>query len=140
MEPIHHNVTIACSPQRAFEVFTTGMGTWWDPAYTPDPATYIGIDLDPRVGGAVALRHGDATYPFGEVTQWRPGEHYQQTFWLAMDRAHPSTVDVRFTPDGGVCLVTFEHGGWDAANVAARDKYGDWPVLLGRFAEAAAGG
>jgi hypothetical protein len=30
--------------------------------------------------------------------------------------------------------VRFAHGGWTDANTAPRAKFGDWPLLLGRFA------
>jgi hypothetical protein len=28
----------------------------------------------------------------------------------------------------------FEHGGWTEATAAVREKFGDWPVMLDRFA------
>jgi hypothetical protein len=133
MEPIRHRLSVSCSSERAFDAFTSGMGRWWDPHYTPDPGTFSGVDVEPRVGGTVALRHRDTAYPFGEVTAWEPGEHYAQTFTLAMDRTHPSALDVRFESEENGCRIEFEHGGWDADNASARQKYGDWPHLLGRF-------
>jgi hypothetical protein len=30
--------------------------------------------------------------------------------------------------------VRFAHGGWTDANVAVREKFGDWPIMLERFA------
>jgi hypothetical protein len=32
------------------------------------------------------------------------------------------------------CTVRFAHGGWTEANVEARKKFGDWHVMLDRFA------
>jgi hypothetical protein len=57
------------------------------------------------------------------------------TFTLAQDPAHPSEVAVEFVPaeDGG-CMVRFAHGGWTEENLADRRKFGDWPVMLDRFA------
>jgi len=137
MDPIRHQVRVACSPERAFEAFTVEMGAWWDPDYSPDPASYTGIRVEPLVGGIVALVHGGAAYAFGEVTVWEPGERFAQTWTLAMDPSHPSSLDVRFEPVEGGCRVRLEHGGWNAGNAAFRDKFGDWPHLLGRYVEAA---
>ncbi len=137
MDPIRHVVTVACGPERAFEVFTADMGAWWDPLYSPDPASYTGIRVEPLVGGLVSLVHGDASYPFGEVTAWQPGERFTQTWTLAMDPSHPSSLDVRFEPAADGCRVVVEHGGWNAGNAGYRDKFRDWPRLLGRYAEAA---
>lgn len=138
MEPIRHVVTVASSAADAFTVFTAGMTGWWDPTYSPDPASYRGIAFDPRVGGLVAVLEGDEGTPFGAVTVWEPGVRYAQTFWLGGDPAYPSALDVRFEDVDGVCEVTFEHGGWHAGNVDDRKRYGEWPHLLGRFATACA--
>jgi hypothetical protein len=29
--------------------------------------------------------------------------------------------------------VVFEHGGWNERNAEYRDKFGDWPTILGGF-------
>lgn len=138
MEPIRHLLTVASSAAAAFEVFTTGMGGWWDAAYSPDPAAFTGIEVEPQVGGAVAMVLGETHLPFGAVTAWEPALRYAQTFWLAMDASHPSTIEVLFEDADSVCEVTFEHGGWTAENLDSRSRYGDWPHLLGRFATACA--
>ncbi|MGI8522285.1 MAG: SRPBCC domain-containing protein [Nocardioides sp.] len=137
MDPIRHTVDVTATPEQAFEVFTVGMGTWWGADYSPDASTYTGIDLDPRPGGIVALRHGEASYPIGEVTVWEPGAHYAQTFSLAMDADHPSALDVHFAVVDAGCRVNLAHGGWSVDNSEHREKYGDWPVLLDRFRLAA---
>lgn len=139
MEPIRHVVSVASTAADAFTVFTRGMGGWWDPAYTPDAAAFTGIEVAPRAGGAVEMLLGDGRSAFGAVTAWEPGVRYAQTFWLAMDPSYPSTLEVGFEDVDGVCEVTFEHGGWSAANGEARARYGDWPHLLGRYAAACVG-
>jgi hypothetical protein len=139
MEPHVHQLDLSCSSARAFEVFTGEMGSWWDPRYSPDPDAYSGMLLEPRVGGTVALRVGERTYPWGSVTAWEPGIRYAQTCRLAMDPAHPSTLDVHVAlARGAGCQVRFEHGGWTEANLGQREKFGDWPRILDRYAAATA--
>lgn len=130
LDPIRHTLTVDASPERAFEVFTAGMGEWWDPVYTPEAASYTGIRVEPHVGGAVVLDHEDAEYPIGEVTIWEPGVHYAQTFTLAIDEDHPTTLDVRFTAHVEGTRIEFEHSGWVAGNAHCRRRFGDWPALL----------
>jgi hypothetical protein len=65
---------------------------------------------------------------------WEPGRRLVHTFALAQDPAHPSEVAVEFIPGEDSCNVRFAHGGWTEANVSDRKKFGDWPVLLDRFA------
>jgi hypothetical protein len=138
MEPIRHVLTVASSAADAFEVFTGEMGAWWDPAYSPEPAAYAGIAIDPRVGGAVEMLAGTTRVQVGTVTAWEPGVRFAQTFVLARHPAYPSTIEVAFEEVDQVCEVTFEHGGWHAENGPARARYGDWPHLLGRYAAACA--
>ena len=142
MDPIRHELTVAGPPPLAFEVFTLGMGRWWDPAYTPDPDAFDGIVLTPEVGSPVTMVLGEDSVIFGSVTVWEPASRYAQSFWLAMDPAHPSTLDVTFSDvdgePGGASRVVLEHGGWSAENEGQRERYGDWPALLERFANAVA--
>ena len=140
-DPLHHAVDVASDAARAFEVFTD-LGTWWDPASTPAPQTFGGIEVTPGVGGEVVLLLDGAPRPLGRVTAWEPGARYAQTYlphWWAPEGAQPTWIDVTFTDEGGVCLVQLSHGGWDATNLALRQRCTDWPDLLGRFARACAG-
>lgn len=138
MEPIRHVLTVASSAADAFRTFTDGMGGWWDPAFSPDPAAFTGIAVAPQVGGAVEMLVGPDRHAFGAVTAWAPGVRYAQTFWLALDATHPTVLEVGFEQVDHVCEVSFEHGGWYVENSAGRSRYGDWPHLLGRYAEACA--
>ena len=138
MDPVRQSFVVDASPELAFEVFTLGMGSWWDAAYTPDPRTFDGITVGQEVGAPVAMVHGDESYVWGNVTVWEPGARYGQTFWLAMDPAHPSTIEVIFTAEGPGTRVDFEHGGWNDENASYRDKYGDWGQILARYRAAVA--
>jgi uncharacterized protein YndB with AHSA1/START domain len=53
---------------------------------------------------------------------------------LAQDPRHPSEVEVSFEQGDTGCVVRHVHGGWTEANVHDRKKFGDWPILLDRFA------
>jgi hypothetical protein len=142
VDPIRSSFVVDAVPEVAFEVFTLGMGSWWDPAYTPDPGSYEGIAITSDVGAPLTMVHTDATYPWGGVTVWEPGLRYAQTFWLAMDPAHPSTLEVTFTATrtsaGPGTLVEFQHGGWNEENARYRQKYGDWSHLLDGYRAAVA--
>lgn len=136
--PITQERTLRCSPQRAFDVYTGRIGEWWDPRYTANPATLEAVTIEPRAGGRVYATHSDlGELDWGEVTVWEPGERLVHTFTLAQDPAHPSEVAVEFAEADGGCTVRLAHGGWDEANVAVREKFGDWGLLLEGFAELA---
>ena len=101
------------------------------------------MTIEPRPGGRVYATHRDlGEHDWGEVTIWEPGRRLAHTFTLAQVARHPSEVAVEFDPDRGRngCTVRFAHGGWTEANVAARSKFGDWAVMLDRFARLAEAG
>ncbi|TQL49135.1 glyoxalase superfamily protein [Ornithinicoccus hortensis] len=138
--PIRHRLELGCSSAHAFGVFTGRIGRWWDPAYSPDPDSFTGADIEPWVGGQVTMTSTSAApYRWGTVTLWEPGRAYAQTFTLAQDPEHPSAVGVRFEPTATGCVVDFEHGGWTTDNAGSREKFTDWPHLLERFADLAGG-
>jgi uncharacterized protein YndB with AHSA1/START domain len=134
--PITHEYPLRCSAEHAFAAYTGRIGEWWDPRYTANAETLMGVTIEPRVGGRVYAKHSDlGEDDWGEVTVWEPGRRLVHTFTLAHDPQHPSEVSVEFAPsDGTVCTLRFGHGGWREANVAVRKKFEDWPVMLDRFA------
>jgi Activator of Hsp90 ATPase homolog 1-like protein len=135
LSPISFEYKLACSPEQAFETYTGRIGEWWDGRYTANADTFETVTIEPRVGGRVWESHqGGAEYDWGEVTVWEPGRRLVHSFALAQDPANPSEVAVEFAQGGDGTVVTFEHRGWTEANVADRRKFGDWPVLLDRFA------
>lgn len=134
LTPVVSSRPVAATASDAFTAFVEGLGAWWDPRLTPDASTYSGAEIEPGVGGAVRLRHRDDAYDIARVTAWQPGERLGLEFWLALERAHPTTVTVEFTAHEDGTLVTLSHGGWTAHNAAHRAKFTEWPQLLDRFA------
>ena len=132
LDPIVAEVTVPVTPTEAFVGFTAQMGEWWDPALSPDAATYSGISIDPD--GPVATVHGDEEYVWGRVTRWDPIGHYTQEFWLGHAEEHPTTLDVTFTEVPGGTLVRLEHGGWTEGTEGVRARYTHWDDLLRRYA------
>lgn len=141
--PIELTYELDATAEDACAAFTEKIDEWWHPAYAPDGLERVAID--PEVGGRAWMHLADGTaYPWGTVTVREP-RHYAQTFTLAQDPEHPSTLDVRFesTPAHGRrhpgCIVHFAHGGWTAGNVAGRARFSEWGLLLDRFAAVADG-
>jgi Activator of Hsp90 ATPase homolog 1-like protein len=134
-DPITLELRLACTPEHAFAVYTERIGEWWDGRYTANAETLEDVIIGPHVGGRVYATHSDlGRHDWGEVTVWDPGRRLTHSFTLAQDAGHPSEVRVDFAPDGGGCAVSFAHGGWTPDNAAHRQKFGDWAILLERFA------
>jgi Activator of Hsp90 ATPase homolog 1-like protein len=96
------------------------------------------VTIEPGVGGRVFATHSDiGEHEWGRVREWERGRRLSHTFTLAQDPAHPSEVSVEFEPVADGCRMHFEHGGWTPENESDRQKFGDWPVMLDRFAKLA---
>jgi len=142
--PIELTYDLLCTMEVAFDAFTRRIDEWWHPAYAPPGLQEVRID--PEVGGAATMRLADgSSYRWGTVTEWEPPRRYAQTFTIAQDPEHPSSLSVRILPNGSHgrrhsgSRVLFEHGGWTAANVAGRARFSEWGILLDRFAAVADG-
>jgi uncharacterized protein YndB with AHSA1/START domain len=137
-EPIVHSVVVAAAPERAFEVFTEDFGRWWDPRLTAAPHTFGTVHVPREPGQDVVFEHTDGVrYPIGQVAEYEPGRRFSMSFWLALDRDHPTRllIELEPTPAGAETRVTLTQDGWTAGNIAERKKYTEWPELLRRYAE-----
>lgn len=147
---------VAASPERAFEVFTKEIGSWWQPN--------VLFRFTPRSPGVVRFEGGEGgrfveelpngkIFEIGKVRAWEPGTRLvfgwrQATF----ARDHDTEVEVRFEPVGEETRVTVEHRGWDSvptehvarhgfANVLFLRRHGEWwQLLLDRMNDAARAG
>jgi catechol 2,3-dioxygenase-like lactoylglutathione lyase family enzyme len=142
--PIELSYELDATREDAFAAFTERIDEWWHPAYAPEGLERVSIE--PEVGGRAWMHLADGTaYPWGTVTVWHPPLEYAQTFTLAQDPEHPSTLQVRIesTSSRGRrhpgSIVRFAHGGWTMANVAGRARFSEWGILLDRFAAVADG-
>ena len=136
MEPIRHQLVVACTPVEAFDAWVDHLGQWWPSGYAPDPAGFRGAGIEPRVGGRVYLV--DATLgevEWGRVLAIARGALVVHTSTLGQDADHPSQLSVQFVPlDEGGTRVELVHGGWDEGNALFRDKFTEWPLILDRYA------
>jgi uncharacterized protein YndB with AHSA1/START domain len=151
-EPIVRSVEVELSLEEAFELFTTGMNSWW-PLETHSIAadTFEGrvkahsVVFEARLGGRVLENLPDGTsLPWGEVIVWEPPTRFVMTWKPNLEAGPPTEVEVRFssTSDDGT-LVLPEHRAWERLGDGAAAKkagYGDgWRRVLGTYRHAATG-
>lgn len=125
LPPIVHELRVDLDPEAAFDRFTSF--SWWRD-YGLQPGGRAVIE-----NGEVIFRNPDGEVSIGTVTDWQRGRRYAQTFTLAQDPDHPSSLAVTFSAGDGGTLVRFEHGGWNATNADRRGHFGDWPIILARY-------
>ena len=140
IQPIRQSVSVALDPQRAFDLFTGDMASWWPAEHHIGSAPIEEILVEPFVGGRWYTRHQDGSETStGFVTAYDPPRGLTVTWQIGADWAYHddlvTTIEVRFTAtDDGRTLVELEHRDLDAfgdAAVQMRETF-DAPDAWGR--------
>jgi hypothetical protein len=111
------SLRVAATPLRAFEVFTSEIGTWWVPntlfRLTPDGDGRL--RFEPGEGGRLVTTLDDGSeFEIGRISVWQPGERIALSWRQASFAPDQTThLDVRFEAVGEETRVTVEHRGWD---------------------------
>lgn len=144
--PIRKQITVAAPQDKAFEVFTAGMGRWWNPQYSIGSEPLATVVVEPREGGRWYERgeQGEEC-DWGHVLVWEPPHQLVLAWQITADWKHDpqlhTEIDVRFAGEGSSSTrVTLEHRGLEALGDQAEsvraifDSPGGWLGLLERLA------
>ena len=146
VDSIRRQIVVTASRERAFEVFTSRMTTWWPSDHHIGSAPIEQIVIEPREGGRWFTRHTDGTETStGYVAAWEPPDRVVVTWQIAPDwRYDPSlvtTVEVRFVEEApGRTRVELEHRDLDRFGPEADrmratfEDPGAWTATLEAFA------
>jgi uncharacterized protein YndB with AHSA1/START domain len=147
--PVRKSVRVNAPPDRAFEVFTTGIGRWWPKSHHIGASELETHVIEPKAGGRWYERGVDGVEcEIGRVLLWEPPARlvlgWQLTADWKYDRNLVTEVEVRFIPDGASATrVELEHRNLerfgDRADVLRTqiDSPEGWGGLLQLFAQAA---
>jgi uncharacterized protein YndB with AHSA1/START domain len=146
--PVRKSVRVDARPERAFEVFTSGIGRWWPKTHKIGKADLDRPVIEPRAGGRWYQIDVDGSEcEIGKVAIWEPPSRlvliWQLTPEFSYDPNLITEVEVLFTPDGDGTLVDLEHRDLERMGDKAEamresiSSPGGWPGLLALFAEEA---
>jgi uncharacterized protein YndB with AHSA1/START domain len=146
--PVRKTIRVRATPERAFDIFTAGMGRWWNRQYSINKSPIRDVVLEPTPGGRWFERGEDGSEcQWGKVLAWEPPVRlllaWQITPQWTFDPALVTEVEIRFIADGQGTVVQLEHR-VDGYGSAAEDMFKlfdsphAWMGLLERFAEEAA--
>ena len=146
---VRTEVVVEAPIERAFSVFTEGIGSWWRPDHHILEGELAEMVFEARVGGHVFDRGADGSEcRWARVLAYEPPKRVViswdiNTQWqLETDHQRTSEVEVRFVPEGADrTRVTLEHRnldrhgeGWEGMRDAVGSPEG-WSEGLRGFAE-----
>jgi uncharacterized protein YndB with AHSA1/START domain len=140
IEPVVATVTVPLPPDRAFELFTDGIGRWW-----PWGTHSVGgndrietIVCEGGLGGRIYERwHDGHEHVWGTITAWDPPAAASFTWRPEHSTPADTDVTVEFEPFEEGTRVRLTHVGWEAlgeGGPAARASYdAGWPGVLSQY-------
>jgi uncharacterized protein YndB with AHSA1/START domain len=149
VESVRREVVVPVSAERAFEVFTADMTSWWPPEHHIGSAPIQEIVIEPHEGGRWYTRHTDGSETStGHVLAWEPGERLAITWQIGADWKYHvdlvTTVELRFVAEApDRTRVVLEHRDLDAYGTEAErmretfEQPGAWEATMAAFAGAA---
>jgi len=139
-------VSVFVGPERAFEIFTARIATWWPlRTHSVGEEDATDVTIEPREGGRFyeTTRDG-AEHEWGTVTAWEPPGRFACTWHPGYSPDEAQDLEVRFLPDGQGTRVELTHTGFERRGAkAARmtEAYNSgWVPVLDRFEVAARSG
>jgi len=140
IEPLRIQFEVACTPEHAFEVWTTQTSRWWPSGHSVSGAP-VAVLIEPGVGGRIYERTAEGgEIDWGEVTVWDPPRRLGYLWHIRRDRTDATDVVISFLAEGESTRVEIEHRGWErlgAQGEAWRDaNRAGWAGLLPHFVSA----
>ncbi len=141
MEPLELGFTVACPPERAFEVWARRTSLWWPHGHSVSGEPGLTVTFEPRPGGRIYERTPQgAEHDWGEVLAWEPPHRLAYLWHLRFDRADATEVEVTFAAAAGGTDVSIVHRGWERLGAKGperreRNRKG-WAGVTGHYRRA----
>jgi uncharacterized protein YndB with AHSA1/START domain len=140
IEVVRKTVTVDCTVEEAFRVFTADALSWWPVESHSIHQDVSEIIFEPHVGGEVyeVSRSGDRGH-WATVMQWDPPNRLVLAWNILRAEDEPTEVEVRFLDEGSGTRVELEHRGWERLAEGGAEKRADydtgWDFVLCRFVD-----
>jgi uncharacterized protein YndB with AHSA1/START domain len=139
IEAVRKIVTVDCTVEEAFRVFTTDALSWWPVAtHSINGDAVQEIVFEGREGGEVyELATSGGRGHWATVLAWEPPSRLVLA-WNILEREGQETeVEVRFVPEGDGTRVELEHRGWETVSEGAEENRANydtgWDQVLGFY-------
>jgi hypothetical protein len=139
IEPVRKQLKVSLPVEKAFALFTAGIGKWW-----PLATHSVGEEqaetcfLEGWVGGRIVEVLKDGTQSeWGKVLVWEPFQKVSFHWYPGREPDTAQQVTVTFSEISGGSLVELVHTGWETLGTdaqASRDGYdAGWDFVLAKY-------
>lgn len=141
IEALRLEFNVECSPEHAFEVWTSRISHWWPRGHSVSADPELTVVIEPHIGGRIYERtSAGVEYDWGEVTAWQPPHVFAYLWHLAQNRSDATDVEVRFRGEDEKTNVTIVHSGWErlgsrGPELRGRNRHG-WAGVVPNFERA----
>jgi len=116
--PVRKSILVKAGAERAFAVFTAGMGRWWNKAHHLGASPLKDVIVEPRQGGRwYELSEDGSTCEWGRVLAWDPPRRVLLAWQIDGDWKYDpdfvTELEIRFMPEGEGTRVDLEHRNLD---------------------------
>lgn len=139
IEAVRKTVTVDCTVEEAFSVFTSDAMSWWPRSTHSIAGNAIEqIVFEPGEGGEVYELTGTGERShWATVVTWEPPTRLVLAWNILEREAVATEVEVRFVTEGDGTRVELEHRGWESIAEdaeAKRENYDSgWDHVLGFY-------
>jgi uncharacterized protein YndB with AHSA1/START domain len=140
---VEKSVTVKVPVERAFEVFTDEIGSWWPlRTHAVDTERSETVIMESHVGGRLYERTPSGEeHVWGTVVAWEPPSRIVYSWHPGRGEETAQEVEVTFAAEGDSTRVEVRHTGWEKLGedmeevVASYDE--GWDAVIARYVEAA---
>jgi uncharacterized protein YndB with AHSA1/START domain len=140
---VEKSVTVSVPVERAFEVFTAEIGTWWPlRTHAVDTERSETVVMEGRVGGRLYERTPSGEeHVWGTLVDWDPPNRIVYSWHPGRGEETAQEVEITFTPQGDGTRVDIRHYGWEKLGDRLEDTIASyqegWDKVIASYAQAA---
>ena len=140
---VEKSVTVSVPVERAFEVFTAEIGTWWPlRTHAVDTERSETVVMEGRVGGRLYERTPSGEeHVWGTLVAWEPPNRIVYSWRPGRGEETAQEVEITFGPEGEGTRVDIRHYGWEKLGDRLEEtiaSYNEgWDKVIAVYARAA---
>ena len=140
---VEKSVTVSVPVERAFEVFTAEIGTWWPlRTHAVDTERSETVVMEGRVGGRLYERTPSGEeHVWGTLVAWEPPNRIVYSWHPGREEETAQEVEITFSPEGEGTRVDIRHYGWERLGDRLEEtiaSYNEgWDKVIALYAQAA---